>query len=76
MAKNQNATKTVKWPEIIAFTQEGLRRARLRTAQLEALLAVFRASQEAGDLTPDDLVIAARQARKEAKPLLKHRTSL
>jgi hypothetical protein len=75
MTMRKNTTTTVNWPEIIAFTEDCIVRARLRSAQLEALLTVFKSSQQAGDPAPEDLISSAKQARKHAEPMIKHRAT-
>jgi hypothetical protein len=46
---------TKDWGELIDFSEERLREARLRTTQLEAIVGYFRARAEAGDQCPTEL---------------------
>ena len=52
----KESSSSTNWAEIIEYTQDKLKKTKLRAKQLEALLTVFRAHSEAGDPCPADLV--------------------
>jgi hypothetical protein len=55
MENKRTSSKKAKWPDLIAYAEQKLARSRVKTAQLEAIIATFRAQAESGEPCPTEL---------------------
>jgi hypothetical protein len=55
MVKKRTQRQTRKWAELIAIAEAKLAKSQLKTGQLQAVLASFRAQAKAGEPCPTDL---------------------
>ena len=71
MQRKQKTARTQKvtgnWRLLVDYSEAKLRRIRAGGAQLEAMIALFRAHAEAGDPCPIDLVDAIKADKQATK---------
>ena len=61
MSRKQRVNSEVgSWPQVISFTEEKLQISRRKTAELEAMLALFRELEATNQPSPADLSGAAK----------------